>query len=146
MEREYPLRPWVGIGVVLLRDERVLLVRRARAPALGEWSLPGGAQHLGETAEAAARRELAEETGLEAGPLALLAHADAIHHDQAGQVIYHYTILDFCGHWLAGVPQPQDDVTEARFVPRADLDSYALRAATREIIDRAFSLAVSGLR
>jgi len=141
MEREYPVRPWVGIGVVLLRDERVLLVRRARPPGSGEWSLPGGAQHLGETAEAAARRELAEETGVAAGPLALLAHVDAIYRDEAGRILYHYTILDFWGHWLGGVPHAQDDAAEARFVLRSELDSYLLRDTAREIIARAFNLA-----
>jgi len=144
VEREYPTRPWVGIGVVLLRENEVLLVRRARPPGIGEWSLPGGAQHLGETAEATARRELAEETGLEAGPLGLLAHVDAIHRDEHGRVLYHYTILDFWGHWLAGTPRAGDDVSETRFVPRADLGPYELRGAAREVIERAFGLATQG--
>ena len=73
MSREYPDRPWIGIGVVAFRGEAVLLVRRARPPRLGAWSLPGGAQHLGEGAQAAARRELLEETGTEVGPLLLAA-------------------------------------------------------------------------
>ena len=64
MSREYPDRPWVGIGAIAFRGDTVLLVRRARPPRQGLWSLPGGAQHLGEGAEEAARRELREETGL----------------------------------------------------------------------------------
>ena len=64
MAREYPEAPRVGIGIVLLRGDEVLLVRRGRPPAEGQWSLPGGVQELGETAEACARRELFEETGL----------------------------------------------------------------------------------
>jgi ADP-ribose pyrophosphatase YjhB (NUDIX family) len=138
MNRAYPTRPWVGIGVVLLREDSVLLVRRARPPGAGEWSLPGGAQHLGETAEAAARRELAEETGLTAGPLALLAHVDAIHRDDHGGILYHYTILDFWGRWEAGEPCARDDVSEARFVPYADLASYDLREETKEVIEQAY--------
>ena len=141
-ERQYPTRPWVGIGVVLLRDNEVLLVRRGRPPGLGEWSLPGGAQHLGETAEAAAHRELAEETGVTAGALVLLAHVDAIHRDNQGRILYHYTILDFWGRWLAGAPYAQDDAAEARFVSRGDLASYQLSEAAHVVIERAFNEAL----
>ena len=89
-DREYPARPIVGIGVVVLRAGAVLLVRRGKAPSLGAWSLPGGAQELGETAEQAARRELFEETGLEVGALALAANVDTIHRDTSGRVQFHY--------------------------------------------------------
>ena len=99
MSREYPPRPIVGIGVAVLRPGAVLLARRGRPPNLGAWSLPGGAQELGETAEAAARRELAEETGLSVGPLLLAANVDSIHRDPDGRVRYHYTIIDFCARW-----------------------------------------------
>jgi ADP-ribose pyrophosphatase YjhB (NUDIX family) len=132
--RDYPARPIVGIGVVLWRDAGVLLVRRGRAPWLGQWSLPGGAQELGETAEAAARRELVEETGLQAGPLALVAHVDSIDRNPDGRVRYHYTILDFCGRWQSGEPVAGDDVTEAVFAPADRLDDYALWPEARRII------------
>jgi ADP-ribose pyrophosphatase YjhB (NUDIX family) len=125
--------------VVLLRGAEVLLIRRGRAPSLGEWSLPGGAQHLGETAEACARRELFEETGLEAGALELLGHADAIHRDEQGRVLFHYTILDFWGHWRGGEPQAGSDAAEARFVSPGALDHYDLRPAVRAMIERAFA-------
>src|SRR5690606_26132744 len=94
--REYPSRPIVGIGVVVLRPGHVLLIRRGRAPSAGSWSLPGGAQELGETAEDCARRELAEETGITVGPLHLCAQVDSIHRDADGRVRFHYTIVDFC--------------------------------------------------
>src|SRR5271163_4454906 len=100
--RTYPTHPMAGIGIVLLRGEEVLLVRRGQPPALGAWSLPGGGQELGETAEACARRELLEETGLTAGPLILIAHVDAIHPDAEGNIEYHYTILDFGGRYVGG--------------------------------------------
>jgi ADP-ribose pyrophosphatase YjhB (NUDIX family) len=132
--RDYPARPIVGIGVVLWRDNAVLLVRRGRAPWMGQWSLPGGAQELGETAEAAARRELAEETGLQAGPLALVAHVDSIDREADGRIRYHYTILDFCGRWQSGEPVAGDDVTEAVFAPDDRLDAYALWPEARRII------------
>ncbi|HTR16654.1 MAG TPA: NUDIX domain-containing protein [Acetobacteraceae bacterium] len=124
--REYPARPMVGIGIIVLRPDSVLLIRRGRPPRAGEWSLPGGAQHLGETAEAAARRELAEETGLTVGALHLVGHADSLHHDAEGRVLYHYTILDFAALWTGGEPVAGDDAGEAAFVPFAALPAYRL--------------------
>ena len=129
-EREYPSHPWVGVGVVLLKtglsaSGAVLLVRRAKAPAAGSWSLPGGAQELGETAETAARRELLEETGLDAGPMTLAANVDSIHRDITGRVQFHYTILDFAALWTGGDPVPGGDVSAAEFAPLDALGPYA---------------------
>ena len=132
--REYPARPLVGIGVAVLRPSAVLLVRRGRPPALGQWSLPGGAQRLGETAEEAARRELMEETGLAVGALHLVAHVDSIHPDEAGRIQFHYTILDFAAEWQGGEPRAQGDVTAARFVPFAELDDLGLWSEALRVI------------
>ncbi|MCK8782911.1 NUDIX hydrolase [Roseomonas sp. NAR14] len=132
--REYPDRPWIGIGVIVLRGEEVLLVRRGKPPRMGEWSLPGGAQHVGETAEAAARRELLEETGVTVGPLELAAVVDSIVPDEAGAVRFHYTIVDFCARWVAGEPRAACDVTEAAFVAPADLPGYRLTPEAERVI------------
>lgn len=129
MSREYPDRPWVGIGVVVFRGERVLLVRRGRPPRQGAWSLPGGAQHLGETVEAAARRELREETGVEVGPLRLAAVIDAITEDAAARVRFHYTIVDFAAEWARGEARAGDDVAAVAWAP---LDALAPYDLTRE--------------
>jgi len=131
--REYPDRPWIGIGCIAFRGNDVLLVRRGRPPRLGEWSIPGGAQLLGETAEAAARRELREEAGIEVGPLTLCVLVDAISRDEQGRPRFHYTIIDFCASWTAGEPRAGDDVTEARWftpeeVAALDLWPEAIRA------------------
>ncbi len=145
-EREYPTRPLVGIGVVLLKPPSgpvpwaVLLVRRGKPPAIGSWSLPGGAQELGETAEHAARRELAEETGLVAGLLILAANVDSIHCDTAGRVQFHYTILDFAGCWQGGEPVAGSDVTDARFVALDDLARYDLWSEAHRVIGLAYGL------
>ena len=132
--REYPERPIVGVGCVVLRPDSVLLVRRGRAPALGSWSLPGGAQHLGETAEQAARRELFEETGLVAGAMVLAGAVDSIHADPDGRFRFHYTILDFAALWIEGEPVAGDDVTAAKFVAFGELDAMELWSEATRII------------
>lgn len=132
--REYPSRPLVGIGIILLKPGAVLLVRRARPPSAGSWALPGGAQELGETAEAAARRELLEEAGLHAGPMLLAANVDSIHRDAAGRVQYHYTILDFAAAWVGGKPQAGDDVSDAVFAPLDALGLYSLWDEAHRVI------------
>jgi len=134
MSREYPPRPIVGIGVAVLRPGAVLLARRGRPPSQGAWSLPGGAQELGETAEDAARRELAEETGLGVGPLLLAANVDSIHRDPDGRVRYHYTIIDFCARWDAGEPAPGSDITEIAWAPFDQLDAYDLWSEAHRVI------------
>lgn len=133
--REYPARPLVGIGIVVIRDGReVVLVRRGRPPALGQWSLPGGAQELGETAEEAARRELLEETGLRVDALHLVAHVDSIHRDEAGQVRWHYTILDFAARWSGGEPVAAGDVGAALFAPIDALAEYQIWSEAERVI------------
>jgi 8-oxo-dGTP diphosphatase len=136
-EREYPTRPLVGIGIIVLQPGSVLLVRRGRPPALGEWSLPGGAQELGETAEEAARRELAEETGLAVGPLTLVGHFDSIHRDPDGRVRFHYTILDFAACYASGDARPGSDVTGFAWGNVADLGGFSLRPWVLAMIARA---------
>ena len=137
MTRTYPSAPLVGLGVVLFRDDRVLLVRRSKPPAAGSWSIPGGAQELGETAEAGARRELLEEAGVHAGPLVLAAHVDSIHRDEAGRVLYHYTILDFAGVWTSGELRAGDDVSDAVWAPVDALERYDLWTEAHRVIAQA---------
>lgn len=121
MSREYPPRPIVGIGIVVLRPGAVLVTRRGKPPNEGSWALPGGAQKLGETAEQAARRELREETGLEVGPLLLAGQVDSITRDPEGRVRYHYTIVDFAAAWTGGIAWPNSDATAARWVQFGDI-------------------------
>ncbi len=134
--REYPARPLVGIAVLAFRGHGLLLIRRARPPLQGALSFPGGAQKLGETAEAAARRELGEETGLTAGPLRLTSHADVIERDERG-VRFHYTILHFAGEAGDGAPRAAGDVSAAMFVPLAELERAGLDEKHRAAVARA---------
>ena len=140
--REYPARPLVGIGIIVLRPGAVLLIRRGRPPSEGAWSLPGGAQRLGETAEAAARRELQEETGLGTGALHLAAHADSIHPDADGRIRFHYTILDFCTAWTGGEAVAGGDAAAVAWAPLDRLGAYDLWAE----IPRVIGLGVAVLR
>jgi ADP-ribose pyrophosphatase YjhB (NUDIX family) len=133
VSREYPTRPLVGIGVAVLRPGAVLLARRGSPPNRGAWSLPGGGQELGETAEAAARREVLEETGLHVGPLRLAAHVDSIHRDPDGRVRFHYTILDFAAAWTGGVPVAGGDVTEVAWAGFDTFDRYDLWSEARRV-------------
>jgi ADP-ribose pyrophosphatase YjhB (NUDIX family) len=135
-EREFPDRPWIGIGVVVFKGDAVLLVRRGNPPRVGEWSVPGGAQALGETAEATARRELFEEAGIEAGPLVLAAVVDAMDPGPDGRPRFHYTIIDFAAEWRSGDPVAGDDVTDARWFNPAELAGLGLwHEATRVIAE-----------
>lgn len=134
MGREYPDRPWVGIGCIVFREGRVLLVRRGKPPRLGQWSLPGGAQHLGEAAEEAARRELREEAGIEVGRMVLATVVDAISRDETGRALYHYTIIDYAAEWIAGEAQAGDDVSEVAWAALSGLAGFDLPAQTHAAI------------
>lgn len=112
----------------------MLLVRRGNPPNAGSWSLPGGGQELGETAEDAARRELLEETGLAAGALHLVANVDSIHRDDDGRVRFHYTILDFAARWQGGEPVANADVTAARFFRFDELVPLGLWSEAHRVI------------
>lgn len=127
--------------MVLLRGDAVLLIRRGRPPRLGEWSLPGGAQELGETVEQAARRELAEETGLApAGRLVLLDVVDAIERDERGRVRFHWTLIDFAAEAGPGEPVPGGDCTAAMWAPLDALARFALWSRTAAVIAQAARL------
>ena len=133
-DREYPARPIVGIGIVVIKGNTVLLVRRGKPPNIGAWTLPGGAQELGETTEEAARRELLEETGVEVGKLHFAATVDNIRHDETGRVRFHYTIIDFAARWVSGDPVADTDVTEAVWAPLDALDDYGLWSEAHRVI------------
>jgi 8-oxo-dGTP diphosphatase len=140
--REYPDRPLVGVGGVVLDGERVLLVRRARPPLQGEWSLPGGLVEVGETLSKAVRREIQEETGLRVQVKGVLKVLDRItfakRRGKQRRVRFHYVLVDFLCRVPGGPkkkkPQAASDASDVRWVRRGDLGRYSLRAATLRVI------------
>lgn len=140
MDRHYPDRPFVGVGVVVLRGEEVLLIQRGKPPRQGEWSLPGGMQELGETVREAGVREVMEETGVEIEIVGLIDVFDAVRRDDAGRVHTHYTLVDFAARWRSGEARPGDDAMAARWVPLAELPSLGLWSETVRAIRQATTL------
>ena len=115
-DRTYPERPIVGVGVVVFRGGDVLLIKRAKPPVSDRWSIPGGAQEIGETVREAARREVAEETGVEIEIVGLVDVVDGITRDPDGRARYHYTLVDFAARWLSGEARAASDAAAVRWV------------------------------
>ena len=131
---DYPNRPLIGVGVVVFKEDRVLLVRRGKPPREGQWSLPGGRQRLGERIEAAACREVREEAGIEIAVGPLVDVVDSITRDEAGAVQYHYTLVDLLAEWRAGEAVAGHDAAEVAWADPADLAPFDLWAETARII------------
>ena len=130
MTRMYPKQPMVGVGAIVCRDDTVLLVRRSKAPGKGNWSLPGGAQELGETVFEAARREVLEETSVTIDVLGLVDVVDSIHADSAGRIQYHYTLVDVVAEWRTGEARPLDDAAAVAWVEQDRLDEHDMWSET----------------
>lgn len=140
MSREFPERPIVGVGVIVFKGTDVLLVRRGNPPRIGEWSIPGGAQELGETVTEAAIREIREETGIEINVKGLVDVVDLIRPsddpNRAG-IRHHYTLVDLVATWSTGDPVAGDDVTEACWMPAEDISGLGLWSETVRVIGMA---------
>ena len=141
--REYPDRPVVGIGAVIVQDGRVLLVKRKYAPLAGEWSLPGGGVEVGETLEGCVVREMREETGLEVEVGPVIEVFDRITHDADGRVQYHYVLVDYLCWPLSGELVPASDVADAAWVAPIDIPQYRITAKATAVIERALAMAAA---
>jgi len=137
LQRKYPDRPIVGVGAILFAEEKVLLVKRGQEPALGQWSIPGGAVDPGETLEQALIREVYEETHLEVKVLALVKVLERIFREPDGRVAYHYVLIDFLCERRGGDLMADSDASEARFVPLQELSAYQVAPITLQVIHRA---------
>lgn len=133
--------PQPAVGVVCFKGDHVLLIRRGAPPLQGAWSLPGGRIEWGERAEAAALRELREETGVTARLTGLIAVVDGLFGD--GEAVdRHYVLLDYAAEWVAGEPLAGDDAAEAAFHPVTGLEALGLWSETARIIRLAYDQSI----
>jgi 8-oxo-dGTP diphosphatase len=136
--RHYPVRPQVGVGILLVRNEELLLVKRKYNPDAGYWSIPGGHLDLGERVEEAAERETLEETGFKVEVTKLAGIINKIMYDKDGKVEYHYVLINYFVRQIEGdinqPPKAQDDALEARFTPFEELKEYKLTESLIELL------------
>lgn len=136
--RRYPPAPVCAVGALIYRGNRILLVRRGKAPSLGKWSVPGGRLRLGETLEAAVIRETREETCLEVRPLRVGKVVEHLLRDERGEIEYHYVIVDYVCRIVGGSPRPASDVSEVRFVEISELSRWDMTEGTAQVIREVF--------
>jgi ADP-ribose pyrophosphatase YjhB (NUDIX family) len=127
------------VSAVVIRDGEFLIVRRARAPMQGLFTLPGGGVEPGESLVAAVRREIKEETALDIEPLALAGYREVIARDAAGRVERHFVILPFAARWTAGEPRVNEELAEARWIRPAGLRDLHTTEGLAEIVAAAFA-------
>jgi ADP-ribose pyrophosphatase YjhB (NUDIX family) len=136
--RVYPDRPFLAVSAAIIRDGHVLVARRARGPALGVWTLPGGVVEAGETLAEALTREVKEETSLVVEPIALAGHREVVARDSGGRVERHFVILCFATRWISGEPVLNEELGEARWLRPSDLAGLKTTEGLATIIAAAF--------
>lgn len=127
--------PKAGVGAVVFHENKVLLVKRASPPCQGEWAIPGGKIKLGETLQAAAEREILEETGLTIKAGKPIYHFELIDKDSRGSVNFHYIIIDLAAEYVTGKIKASSDASAAAWFGRSELSSLNLNQTTKQILD-----------
>jgi 8-oxo-dGTP diphosphatase len=136
--RSYPDRPFLAVSAAIAREGKLLVVRRARAPANGLFTLPGGVVEAGESLLEAVVREVAEETGMSIEPVALAGFREAIVRDAHDRVERHFVILCFAARWRGGEPTLNEELSEARWIAPAELAALPTTPGLAEIVAVAF--------
>ena len=139
--REYPERPVVGVGGVVISGGRALIVKRGSPPLEGQWSIPGGMLEAGETLLLGVRRELLEETGIEVKVLELIEVFERINLDGEGKARYHYVVLDYLCEAVRGQARAASDVTDVAWATPEELPRYGLTETSTRVILKAFEIA-----
>lgn len=139
--RQYPERPIVGVGAVIVDEGRVVLIKRKYEPLKGHWSLPGGMVEIGETLESALSREMLEETGLRVDVGPVIEVFDRIMHDEQKRVRYHFVLIDYLCWPAGGTLTPGSDVDAAIWVDPVALAQYDLTEKATSVIQRGLTLA-----
>jgi len=139
-KRTYLDYPFVGVGVVVWKAEKFILIKRSSPPRLGQWSIPGGRQELGETVKEAAIRETREETGLSIQITDFLGVVDSIQKDSENRVRFHATLIDFSGEWVRGTARAGSDASNIAWHNLEDLDELNLWSETNRIIRKSAEL------
>ena len=147
MAREYPDRPVVGVGGVIIEEGRALLIRRGSEPLLGQWSIPGGTLELGESLQQGVARELLEETGIEVRVLDVIEVFDRIFPDAPGEAQeagarpkFHYVIVDYLCERISGQARAASDVTDVAYAAEDELEQFALTPTATRVLRRAFAM------
>jgi 8-oxo-dGTP diphosphatase len=142
MQREHPKQPLVGVGALIVEHGRIVLIKRGKAPLLGEWSIPGGMLELGETLRQGAEREALEETGLVVRATELLGVFDRVVPDDEGQILYHYVLIDFLCDLVAGELCAGADAADAQWLTPEEINELPLAEDTAAVIQAAFAKAI----
>lgn len=137
--RTYPDRPFLAVSAAVIRDGKVLIVRRARPPARGVYTLPGGVVEAGETLAEAAKREVWEETGLDVAPLAPAGFREVILRDGENAVSRHFVILSFAARWIAGEVRLNGELDDARWLDPAEIAGLSTTEGLSELVAAAFA-------
>lgn len=130
----YPNRPLVAVGAVVFKEDKVLLVLRAKPPAENRWTIPGGSVELGETLQEAAEREIWEETGLTIQAGEPVYTFDVIERDSKGAILFHYVIVDMAADYVSGELRPGDDAIDVCWASFRDVKSLKVSTATRKLL------------
>ncbi|OYT61953.1 MAG: hypothetical protein B6U69_02655 [Thermofilum sp. ex4484_15] len=134
MDREYPKYPMIGVGGLIVKKGKVLLVKRAKEPGKGLWAVPGGLVHVGENLKDAVVREVMEEAGIKVRVTDKFYVHEVIVRDEKGKVKYHYVILDFLASPLTDEVKPGDDAMDARWFPLRDALKLPLTEGTKLLL------------